>query len=505
MTTPSVREVDVASLGPLERIAGGGQGLVYRLRDTPDGPVYKEYLPRVVDDLDVDALRAFVRFADDLDDEDRATLLGVVAWPEVVVRRDGVVRGFLMRQVPPEFSTELRFGGAESEVLATAQFLLNPPEYLNSVGLRVTQRFRMEFLTDTAKALTLLHGLDIVVGDFSPNNLLFSLHSTPRCFFVDSDSMRLGEYSVLPQGETPDWRVGDHGEEPGTQASDVYKFGLLAARLFAGDQSTPDPALAPVRLRRHLKRCLAVSPEGRPSARDLVLPLTRTLAQVSRTAEPEQEPTPVQEPAQEPEPEPEPAAASIASIPRQRGAGPPRPAPVRRGWGGGAAAIVIGLLILVGLFAAEDDDGSGSLSGGSPAFSNLPSDYEIPGLPGTAYNPLPTYVPPYPSYRLPTFIPPPSLFCLVDVAADVRGGGGLASARESLGSMCTTGTAEQWPSLRDHAPYDGVRIVGFFGEGEPSPSATVDLTDDAGACWRTNVGFDAGYRVRSVGPLSPCG
>lgn len=505
MTAP-VREVDVATLGPLVKIAGGGQGLVYRLRDTPNGPVYKEYLPRVVDDLDVDALRAFVRYADELDEDDRAALLGLVAWPEVVVRRDGVVRGFLMRQVPPEFHTELRFAGTPSQELATAQFLLNPPEYLKAVGLRVTQRFRAEFLADTAEALSLLHRLDIVVGDLSPNNLLFSLATQPRCFFVDSDSMRLGEHSVLPQGETPDWRVGDIGEEElGTRASDVYKFGLLASRLFAGDQHTTDPTQAPVRLRRHLKRCLAVDPEERPRAPDLRVPLRRTLAQLSQTPEPDEETGP----AREREPAGQEREPAAESIPKQRRAPRPAPVPRKNSWGGGVAAIVFGFLALVGVVAAlGDSGGSEPLTGGVPAFSNIPSgllsNYPVPGLPNTGYDPFPT-INRYPDLLPDIDVPVPSVICLTVVAPDVRGGAGLTAAREAVGGMCGLTAANEWPPLRDHAPYDAVRIVGFFGEGGRSPAATVDLTDNAGKCWRTNVGFDAGYRVRSVGPLSPCG
>ncbi|GAB3439668.1 protein kinase family protein [Actinophytocola sediminis] len=486
----AVQEIDVAALGPLERIAGGGQGLVYRQRDAPDGPVYKEYLPRVVDDLDVTALRAFVRFAAELDDDDRGALLGRVAWPEVVVRRDGVVRGFLMRQVPPEFRTELRFAGTRSEELATAQFLLNPQEYLDKVGLRVTERFQVEFLADTAAALALLHRLDIAVGDLSPNNLLFSLTTQPRCFFVDSDSMRLGEHSVLPQGETPDWRVGDLGdEELGTEASDVYKFGLLTARLFAGDQHTTDPARIPVRLRRHVKWCLATDPGRRPGAAELLEPLGRALARVRDTPPPDQRSEP---------------------IPEQRGARQPRPAPAAtRSWGGGAIAFVFGALALVGIVVAgvfNDSGGGGTTTGGVGA---LPQISSIP-YPYPTFDTYPTYNVPLPTYSFPDLVPvPPAplLVCLADTSSGsgVAGGPGLESARDAVGSLCTTSAADQWPSLRPHTPYSAVTIVGFFGEGTASPTATVDLTSEDSRCWRTKVGFDAGYRVLSVGPLSACG
>lgn len=494
--TAQVREIDVAALGPLVRIAGGGQGLVYRLRDTPDGPVYKEYLPRVVDDLDVDALRAFVRYTEELDAADREALLERVAWPEAVVRRDGVVRGFLMRQVPPRFRVDLTFGGTPSSELATAQFLLNPPGYLEKVGLAVGQRFRVEFLADTAEALALLHRLDIAVGDLSPNNLLFSQDARPRCFFVDSDSMRLGEHSVLPQGETPDWRVGDVGdEELGTSASDVYKFGLLAVRLFAGEQHTTDPAAAPVRLRRSLRRCLATDPAGRPGAADLADPLARTLNTL-------REPAPSPEPEPEPAPEPEPER-----VPRQRTPIPPVPAGRSLG---GSVGWVVGALVLIGVVVGNVFDDSGPSSGPLTGGITVPATgFTLPDYPYPTYGlPDPTYYNPYPDV-LPDLVPSamvplPRLSCLTETGAGVQGGEGLGSARVAIGQLCGPALGD-WPALAEHAPYDGARVVGFFGEGTGSPSATVDLTAEDGRCWRTSVGFDAGYRVRSVGPLSPCG
>src|ERR1019366_7340580 len=82
---------------------------------------------------------------------------------------------------------------------------------------------------------------DVVVGDLSPKNLLFSLAPEPGCFIIDCDAMRVRGETVLPQAQTPDWEV-PAGEPIATPAADAYKFGLLAIRLFARDQSSSDPA-----------------------------------------------------------------------------------------------------------------------------------------------------------------------------------------------------------------------------------------------------------------------
>ncbi|MFI6447851.1 hypothetical protein [Kitasatospora sp. NPDC050543] len=64
----------------------------------------------------------------------------------------------------------------------------------------------------------------------------------PACFLIDCDAVRVRGRSVLPQLETPGWALP--GSEPlASAAGDSYKFGLLAARLLAGDQDTRNPAM----------------------------------------------------------------------------------------------------------------------------------------------------------------------------------------------------------------------------------------------------------------------
>jgi hypothetical protein len=125
----------------------------------------------------------------------------------------------------------------------------------------------LELLHDTARALELFHRLGVVVGDLSPNNLLFTRDRRPRCFFLDCDGMRLRGASVLRAAETVDWQAPPGEGSAATPATDSYKFGLLCIRLFAGDQSTRDPAAldrAGGRLRALAERALAADPRRRP-------------------------------------------------------------------------------------------------------------------------------------------------------------------------------------------------------------------------------------------------
>ncbi|NUQ97255.1 MAG: DUF4189 domain-containing protein, partial [Streptomyces sp.] len=58
---------------------------------------------------------------------------------------------------------------------------------------------------------------------------------------IDCDAMMLRGRTVLPQAETPDWQL-PAGEPKASPPGDVYKFTLLAIRLFAREQTADDPA-----------------------------------------------------------------------------------------------------------------------------------------------------------------------------------------------------------------------------------------------------------------------
>lgn len=235
-----------------ERLGQGGQGTVYRVpnrkinnaRGTGWDVVYKEYNDTSLAQLDTAALAAMVGLLTELTETDGHWLCNKTAWPAALVERRGRACGILMRAVPQEFHFTFRTLAATTPPgprLANLEYLLNDDSYVAGIGLRVSDRDRIELLADLASTLSRLHDLGIVVGDLSPKNLVFTTGSTPRCFLIDCDAMRLRGASVLPQAETPDWAV-PLGQEKANRASDVYKFALLAIRLFARDQTTTHTA-----------------------------------------------------------------------------------------------------------------------------------------------------------------------------------------------------------------------------------------------------------------------
>jgi len=238
--------VPADSLGAISKLASGGQATIYKvsggapiLRALPYTElVYKEYNRSERATLDPDMLDNMAQYAAQLMSGPEG-LGDRLAWPLATVEREGALSGFLMRRAPQQFVIRLQLPSGEKPTLAEAQLLLNDEQYLVDRQLPVHDRWRLQFLRDTADTLAQLHRSGIIVGDLSPKNLLASFTTRPCCFFLDCDTMRMTDRSALEQVETPGWEVPS-GEVLATTASDAYKLALLAARLFAGDQDSKD-------------------------------------------------------------------------------------------------------------------------------------------------------------------------------------------------------------------------------------------------------------------------
>lgn len=468
MTEPPVEpvEVDRRWLGPLRRIGSGGQGTVYELVEQ-NHLVYKQYSPRVVDDVDVDSLVRFVEFERDLPAEDRLSLASRAAWPRYVVRDNSVVQGFVMARAPDDFQVTMAWpSGERGAVLGQVQFLLNDNDYLRARDLDVTAEFRLRFLLDVVTTLDLFHRLGITVGDLSPNNLLFTL-TEPRCYFIDCDAMRVGDATILEQVETPDWRVSDLGDEPlATVASDNHKLGLLAIRLFAGDQHTRDPNVLPKRLRPLATRALDRAPASRPTAGDWAGPVEVALRNVDT------------------EPPPKPKRVRKPTPRRQR----TRPR-VRRFVG---TAIVIGLALFG--FLSNTNDNTSTPLGASPSTSQAPTVFTLPRFT------MSITIPSMPSFAPPTI----DLDCLpiTIVGANVTAADTVVGAVDKFVCVLSKNgdTAQQFKDLVPYAPMFGRTVTAVTKAGNGTLRVTLRFlifTESTG-CLRTVLTLspaESGYTV----------
>jgi hypothetical protein len=280
--------IDRDDLGELNEIGVGGQGKVYDIV-MPGAPwpmVYKEYALAIRTQVDAGVLERLIAVA-------TPGLHAWTAWPTALVTDQGQVTGFLMRRVPADYHLRVRApDGQQSEVLGQVQHLLNDDAFLSYRLVAIHDRWRLEFLRDTAQRIGQLHASAIVIGDLSPMNLLSSFVAKPRCFFIDCDAMQADGRSVLPQVETTGWEVPS-GERTATPEADAFKFALLAIRLFARDQEARDPAflsaVSPA-LQQLAARALGADPRTRPAPDEWVPALEAAMATAS-TVLPWEQPT----------------------------------------------------------------------------------------------------------------------------------------------------------------------------------------------------------------------
>ncbi|YCK37087.1 hypothetical protein ACNF49_24445 [Actinomadura sp. ATCC 39365] len=241
----------------LGRLLGqGGRGTVHevpgRRINGQFEVAYKEYDPAVLPGIDAGVLTEMAGLIGRLPGWDAAWLCDKAAWPAEIVVSGGAVRGFLMRSVPHRFSFDLRTPAGTERRPATMELLLNDDArdgahdhardgaHVGGIGRRVGDRDRLLLLADLADTLARLHTMDIVVGDLSPERLLFATEGSPECFLIGCDAMRLAGAAALPQVEASGREIPADGPE-GTTQGDAYGFALLAVRLLARDRTSTDP------------------------------------------------------------------------------------------------------------------------------------------------------------------------------------------------------------------------------------------------------------------------
>jgi hypothetical protein len=283
--------IDFAMLGNVNPLASGGQGIVYTApgikMQYATSMVFKEYKRTVLDRLDVSVLESMPLYLESLQFARGMELLSRAAWPCRLVEQNGVVKGFVMPAIPPEFFLDMLKASGMSRQTGEFQHLLNSDEFLTRRRIAISDSQRYELLGEVAEALAIFHSHRIGVGDLSPKNLLFAVKPASKVFFLDCDAMRFQDQSVLPQLETPGWdvRSANPGEDLGTSFSDTYKLSLLALRLLVGNQETRDPGRlsgsAPREVRELVRAGLSKHPQSRPCPADWINPLKQASAGAS--------------------------------------------------------------------------------------------------------------------------------------------------------------------------------------------------------------------------------
>jgi hypothetical protein len=285
--------IDKAALGAMEYIAEGGQGRIYRctqlrLPDYDGALAYKEFKSQ---QFSASGLEAIIGVRSRLDEATRHRLDALTTWPTRLVRDGGPVVGLLMPLIKDEFVHVGRsLTGSPMRKEREIQYLFLAADRLERLGFpRVNLYQRFAICLRLAQAFEILGANNVVYGDFSAKNALYSVGPGRRdaaAILVDCDAVRVtGTMSAVPQLNSPDWEPpGDERTRLTTQ-TDLYKYALFVLRcLSPGSQASTarDPRRADDILDAHgqgmLRAALGSNPAARPSATAWVQYFTARLA-----------------------------------------------------------------------------------------------------------------------------------------------------------------------------------------------------------------------------------
>ncbi|MFC4529339.1 hypothetical protein [Sphaerisporangium dianthi] len=213
-----------------EPLGSGGQGIVKRVLG-PERLVYKEYMPQV-GPVDGGELAEMVEFGQSLTGTDRQSLLARCAWPVARIVAGTRVTGFLMPEVPREFSAII----GRSSRLVELQYLLYEPGWAWRNLYQPGIQERLQIALQATRLVELLHGHGIVLGDISYRNLLWQPADPYGIFVLDCDGFRRqGREPVLRQAHTPDWNDPCQPSTGPDLDTDRYKLALLVGRVLSRD------------------------------------------------------------------------------------------------------------------------------------------------------------------------------------------------------------------------------------------------------------------------------
>lgn len=284
------------SVGDLEEIGRGGEGRVFKIRSMP-GMVYKEFVEFPGHSPNRAALEKLIAVRGGMADEEKSWLSDRTTWPESIVLDGNKMKGFLMPLIGANFFKRYGVRANPKTVACEWNYLSMRAKYLGNRNIyseipAVEPRQVVSIILDLSKTIAILHKYEIVVGDVSGRNLLWTDTPALRALIIDCDSFRIeGGQGVSPPKQSPDWEDPDLASSLTSMRSDIYKLALASyraiwaastARPFAGVASLPPaPDGVPMELLTLIERSIRNS--DRPTAEEWATDLQKSLLFDGRT------------------------------------------------------------------------------------------------------------------------------------------------------------------------------------------------------------------------------
>lgn len=309
--------VDEADLGPMELIAKGTAGDVFRVTEHTlrqfSGRLlaFKMIAPKIRELSHGQVARSMERavaLREAMRPAEQSELDRFTVWPLAVVQRDGETIGTVMPLIPADFMTSVDAGGGQpSYRVHEFVFLSAADDYIAKLGIdrsMTGNRFvRLSLVAQLSYAVSLLHRHDIIFGDLSLKNIAIAVNP-PRLMLLDCDGAAALADEDRAQLHSP-WfmppEISDHRQTLQDHETDVYKLALCILRgLTSGRGVTQlsDPAVLAGSLSqdgiRLLTRALSADRSERPTAHQISLYLLGQLAnQIASASAAQPQPSPL--------------------------------------------------------------------------------------------------------------------------------------------------------------------------------------------------------------------
>ena len=286
----------VSRPGELVEIGKGGEGRVYKLQSMP-GMVYKEFVDFPGHTPSRSALEELIQVRASMSPADQSWLGERTTWPQTLVMDGNRMKGFLMPIIGQQYFRKYGVRANPKTVACEWNYLSMREKYESNKNIysevpRVTPVGVMTAVHDLCKTMALLHRHDIVIGDISGRNLLWTDIPNLRVMVIDCDSFHPeGKVGVSPPKQSPDWEDPALTSPLTTKSSDIYKLALAAYRaIWAATterplaNNKPMPAVpngVPEVVRDLIQK--SVGTTGRPTADDWVNGLQQAVAFAGRT------------------------------------------------------------------------------------------------------------------------------------------------------------------------------------------------------------------------------
>lgn len=288
--THQVRPVEEAELTVTGQVGSpGAMGTVY-LVDGQPSCLYKKYVTPALHAARLDRL---VAWRNGLAPQERGFLDAYCAWPLVTVTDAGLISGFLMRSAPADFWFDML---GETHTLELQHLIHAAASERLGIPLPSPVQ-RLALVRKLAEILAFFDHHDIVYGDVSEKNVLWTAQGLPRIFLIDCDNARpvglTGANPGVAMARSLNWRDPDLPEHgvPDTN-SDRYALAVFCYRVFYGYYPAPRGVTASLEDDRsrvllphsapqlpRLERCLTSglgAPARRPSAAEWVSVIAAT-------------------------------------------------------------------------------------------------------------------------------------------------------------------------------------------------------------------------------------